>query len=76
MLSSLSSWFGSIGRFDVLLHLIIHGTTVEISARQVCLLNVLQKISRDAHSPEQDNPVDLIGFGINADICEQAKREA
>lgn len=45
---------------------------IPISPRQVCLLNVLQKISRDMNSSKPDNILDIIGFaanieGVNAD---------
>lgn len=33
-----------------------------ITARQVCMLNILQKISRDAHTPKRDNLVDIAGY--------------
>lgn len=39
-----------------------------ITPRQVCLLNALQKISRDAHAPKRDNLVDLAGYAANADL--------
>ena len=39
---------------------------VEITARQVCMLNVLQKISRDAFKPKHDNLVDIAGYAENA----------
>lgn len=40
---------------------------VPITARQVCMLNVLQKVSRDAHVPKRDNLVDIAGYADNAD---------
>jgi hypothetical protein len=43
-----------------------------ISARDVCMLNVLQKLSRDRHSPGRDNLVDVAGYAENADRCEPA----
>jgi hypothetical protein len=42
---------------------------VSISARDVCMLNVLQKLSRDRHSPGRDNLVDVAGYAENADRC-------
>ena len=33
-----------------------------ITARQVCMLNILQKISRDTHAPKRDNLVDIAGY--------------
>lgn len=43
---------------------------VPINARQVCMLNVLQKIGRDAHAPGRDNLVDIAGYAENAHLCE------
>lgn len=37
-----------------------------LTARDVCMLNILQKISRDRHSPKRDNLVDGIGYFANA----------
>lgn len=45
---------------------------VPISPRQVCMLNALQKISRDAHAPKRDNLVDLAGYAENAQLVEDA----
>lgn len=41
-----------------------------ISPRQVCMMNVLQKCSRDAHKPKRDNLVDVAGWARNAEMCE------
>lgn len=43
---------------------------VPITPRQVCILNVLQKASRDAHAPKRDNLVDIAGWAENAHQCE------
>ena len=43
---------------------------IKLSARQVCMMNILQKISRDGHSPERDNLVDIAGWAQNADNLE------
>lgn len=43
-----------------------------ITARQVCILNILQKISRDAHKPKRDNLVDIAGWARNAELCTDA----
>ena len=45
-----------------------HGFRLELTAADVCWLNVLQKLSREAHSREPDNIVDVIGFAINAEM--------
>lgn len=42
----------------------------EVTPRQVCMLNALQKIGRDAHRPKRDNLVDLCGWARNAELCE------
>lgn len=44
---------------------------VEITARQVCLMNILQKISRDAHRPHRDGLVDIAGYALNAELVEE-----
>jgi len=43
---------------------------ITITARQVCMLNVLQKVSRDAHSAKRDNLVDIAGYARNAELCD------
>ena len=42
---------------------------IEINARQVCWMNVLQKASRDAHHTKRDNLVDGAGYLENAERC-------
>lgn len=42
---------------------------IEINARQVCWLNVLQKASRDVHRTKRDNLVDGAGYLENAERC-------
>ncbi len=46
---------------------------VKITARQVCMLNILQKVSRDAHSARHDNLVDLCGYARNAELIEEER---
>jgi hypothetical protein len=41
-----------------------------ITARDVCMMNILQKISRDRFCPKRDNLVDIAGFAENAQMCE------
>lgn len=41
-----------------------------LDARDVCLLNVLQKASRDAHWRQRDNLVDVCGYARNAEIVD------
>lgn len=43
---------------------------VKVTARQVCMLNILQKISRDAHAATHDNLVDIAGYARNAELVE------
>lgn len=44
---------------------------INLTSRQVCVMNMLQKISRDMHSPQRDNLVDIAGFAQNADAIER-----
>lgn len=37
----------------------------DIRPSDVCMLNILQKISRHAHAPKRDNLVDIIGWALN-----------
>ena len=39
-----------------------------MTARQVCMMNALQKISRDAHKSKADNLVDVCGFMENVHL--------
>lgn len=57
-----------------------HGRTAElwtaylgvaITPRQVCMLNILQKVSRDAHKPLPDNLTDIAGYIENIYLCEK-----
>lgn len=41
-----------------------------LDARDVCMLNILQKISRDRFYPKRDNLVDIAGYAENANLCE------
>jgi len=43
---------------------------VPITARDVCMLNVLQKVSRDRHRAVADNLVDIAGYAENAHLVE------
>lgn len=42
-----------------------------ITMRDVCQLNSLQKISRDANKPHRDNLVDQAGWAANAEMVEE-----
>lgn len=48
---------------------------VGLDARDVCILNILQKCSRDANLPKEDNLTDIIGYAINAAMIEDAAKE-
>ena len=39
-----------------------------VDAYDVCMLNILQKVSRLAHSRTRDGLVDIAGFAQNADM--------
>lgn len=41
-----------------------------LTPRDVCMLNILQKISRDRFQPKRDNLVDIAGYAENAQLCE------
>lgn len=43
----------------------------KISARDVCMLNILQKVSRDLHGQKFDNLVDIAGYAENAYLVER-----
>jgi len=47
---------------------------IPITPRQVCVINILQKISRDAHEPKRDNLVDIAGYAQNAAWVEDSDR--
>lgn len=43
----------------------------EINAEQVCMLNLLQKVSRLVNSPDhQDSLVDIVGWAINKEMVD------
>lgn len=44
---------------------------IQISPRQVCMMNILQKASRDVTSDKRDNLVDIAGFALNAQIVSE-----
>lgn len=41
------------------------GRPIAISPDDVCNMNILQKISREANSHKDDNDVDIIGYALN-----------
>lgn len=42
-----------------------------VTAHDVCMLNILQKASRDAHRPTRDNLVDIAGYARNAELVDE-----
>lgn len=46
----------------------------ELDAHDVCLLNILQKCSRDAHDRRRDSLVDIAGYARNAELSGDARR--
>ena len=51
------------------------GRVIEFDATDVCVLNMLQKLSRHAHSPKRDNLVDVAGYARNAEMVEEKRNE-
>lgn len=48
------------------------GRPVAIDAQDVCMINVLQKVSRLAHTPEhRDSLVDIAGYARNAEMLHE-----
>ncbi len=41
----------------------------DLDAVDVCMLNILQKVSRLAHSRQRDGLVDIAGYAANAEEC-------
>jgi len=44
-----------------------------ISAEDVCMMNILQKISRNAFKEKRDNIVDIIGYAANYDLVKRER---
>jgi len=42
----------------------------DLDARDVCFLNILQKISREANFEKKDNLVDIVGYIANIEIID------
>lgn len=45
------------------------GAAITLNGRDVCWLNVLQKISRECHCAKHDNAIDVCGYAANAAAC-------
>jgi len=41
-----------------------------LTARDVCWMNILQKITRDSHKPKRDNLTDVAGYAANMEMIE------
>lgn len=48
---------------------------LQITPRQVCMMNILQKCARDAHVPIHDTLVDIAGYARNAQLCTKEEYE-
>ena len=48
-----------------------YGIEIVFSARDVCMMNILQKISRDCCKSIHDNLVDICGYVRNIELCEE-----
>jgi hypothetical protein len=48
-----------------------YGFEGDLTARDVCLMMVLLKVSRDANKPGRDNLVDMAGYARNAEMIDQ-----
>ena len=46
-------------------------TSIDLDIRDVCMLNILQKIARDSHRSKHDNLVDIIGWILNIYLAEE-----
>lgn len=52
------------------------GRPVFVSAADVCMLNILQKASRQAHAPKRDNLVDIAGYAANVEQMDAARESS
>ena len=48
------------------------GVDLELDGQDVCWLNTLQKISREANMRQRDNLVDVIGYALNVELIQAA----
>jgi hypothetical protein len=48
---------------------------LEVTAHDVCMLNILQKIARTMHGrPTKDTLQDIAGYALNAEIVEETRK--
>jgi hypothetical protein len=52
-----------------------YGTDILVDAEDVCWLNVLQKVVRDANVRARDNRVDVVGFTANLEMVESERKD-
>jgi hypothetical protein len=45
-----------------------------LTAEDVCWLNILQKVSREANCPKKDNVLDVVGYALNLDMVQERNR--
>ena len=48
----------------------------QLEGRDVCLMMILLKISRDSHFTTRDNLVDIAGYARNAEMIEEEAQQA
>ncbi len=46
---------------------------IEVTPRQVCYLNILQKCGREVNAIRRDTDVDICGYAANAAACQAAE---
>ena len=47
-----------------------YGSDISLSARDVCMMMILLKVSRDANKQNEDNLVDICGYARNAEMVD------
>jgi hypothetical protein len=48
---------------------------VPVTAEDVCMLNILQKVSRAKHALKRDNLVDIAGYAANVELIENERKK-
>ena len=51
------------------------GVDFTLTAEDVCMMNILQKISRHANRPKRDNLVDIVGYTMNIELVQEAMED-
>ena len=49
-----------------------HGLRIPMDAKDVCMFNILQKVSREANADKRDNLVDICGYARNIEMLDDA----